>query len=70
MNKNIDPDSRTQIQKFKRKKEKKKKENPKTFWTNFKSFARVSPSFILLYSLSFLKEIMAKGGGGERDGFD
>ena len=29
------------------KKKTKQKKNPKTFWTNFKSSARVSPSFII-----------------------
>ena len=35
-----------EIKKKKKENKKNKKQNPKTFWTNFKSSARVSPSFI------------------------
>ena len=63
----------SQTQKLKKKKRKQKKTKKKT-QKHFGPILNPLLGFLLplslLYSLSFPKEIMAKGGGGERSGFD
>ena len=65
-NKNTNPDSRTQIQKFKKNRKKKtKNKTQKHFGPILNPLLGFLLPLSLLYSLSFPKEIMAKRGGGE-----